>query len=482
MTDVRTIARNFLAVGGSRLLLAGLSFGFYLYLQRRWDDTALGAFVTVQALFMVTLPLPLLGLNYPLVRDFAQARRPAPQLMASAAALGLIVAALGMLLFGLVGLLLYEDFVRPALWLVGASLIPGGLAVLAETRLTAQERLPIVARVSSLETLLRTGAWIALVVLGFGLTSLFVALLATRVVAALAYLRRDELRADLAPRLVDRATVRYLLTLCPVFLAMLLLNAGVARLDFLLLGSLSGLDEVGVYSRPYKIFELLLMVPTVLATVTFPAFARHVARGERPIAELLHPLLRMLLVVGLPLALLLGVLAGPLIALLFSQLSGAELERTTLALRWLSLAPVLVAVDQSMAMLLVASHRQDLDLRVLACACTLYAVLLLVLIPRYGCVGAAAATLIAAAGQVLIRYAVVRASLRTPGIAAVAGGPLAAGAISLGALLLVRPLSPLAAPFAAAVAFVAAIAVLRVVSRKDLAALRAALQSRRGVG
>jgi O-antigen/teichoic acid export membrane protein len=481
MSGVRGIARNFLAVGGTRLLLAGLAFGFYVYLQGRWDNESLGAFALAQKLFVATLPLPLLGLSFPLVRDLAQRTRPAAALVASGTALALVVAVLGAAVLGGLGMLLWPESpeLQRALWLVGLALVPGALVLVAETRLTSQERLTVVAGVNTVESLLRTLLWLALAAAGLGLTALFVALLAMRLLAAAAFLRRPDLRAELAPARADRATTRYLLAMCPVFLAVLLLNLLLSRLDMIVLSKLSSLSEVGVYDRSYRLYELTLMIPSLLSTVLWPVVAREVGLGDRPVERLMHPLVRLLLVAGLPLAMLLAAFSEPIVGLLFSKLTGAEVARAALALRWLACAPVLIAIDQSLAMLLVASHRQDLDLRVLALSCLVYVTLLVLLVPRHGCVGAAAATLIGAGVQLIVRYTTVRLALRAPGLARVAALPLLAAAAMAATLVVVAPLAPLLAPFAALAAFVAAVAVLRVVTPAELLALRTAIASRR---
>src|SRR5262249_17437709 len=138
------------------------------------------------------------------------------------------------LLLGVIGHL-YPEGMRPAFWFVGASLVPGGLAFLGESVLVSQGRLARAAAINIGGRVARTAIWMLLVVLGFGMTALFLALAILRVLTAAAYYRGHDLRPILRVHHCQRRVVTDLLRLSPTFLSILILTAGISRLDFIML-------------------------------------------------------------------------------------------------------------------------------------------------------------------------------------------------------------------------------------------------------
>jgi O-antigen/teichoic acid export membrane protein len=380
------------------------------------------------------------------------------------------------LALGAIAVAWYPPAMRPALWLVALSLLPSAVVVTAETVLTARERLGVVATVNVAEGLARTVAWLALLEAGYGVTAMFVVLVAGRLLAVLLYARVGGLASTV--RLAERSatTVRLLLAQSPTYLGILLLAGGIQRLDFLLLGRLGDLRQVGLYSAPYKVYEVALMVPSVLSVVLFPAVSRAAEQSPQRLGELTRQICRFCVSVGLPCAVLLSFLSRPLVGTLF----GAEFVPAASVLAILAFVPVIAAVDQALTMVLLASGRQQLDLTVLAVACGCYAAMLVVLIPPYGYLGAAAATAVTAAVQVVARLLAARRVASVRGVGGVVLGPsLAAGAMALVIAGLLRAGLPLALGLAAgSVAYGVALRLVRAVTAADLRALHGALATR----
>src|SRR5262249_36218924 len=234
---------------------------------------------------------------------------------------------------------LYPESMRPSFWLVGASLVPGGLAFLGESVLVSKGLLTRVATITIGESLLRTGIWVVLVVAGFGLTTLFLALPVLRVLACIAYYRRQELRPILSIRRSQRDILSDLFRRSPTFLGILMLAAGINRLDFIMLSALGTLADVGQYSAPYKLYETALMVPSMLTLTVFPEFARVAAASQQQFNGLLRQFVRVVVTVGLPVAVVLAFVAGPLMVLLF----GSDFASAADVLVILAISPVFIA-------------------------------------------------------------------------------------------------------------------------------------------
>jgi O-antigen/teichoic acid export membrane protein len=473
MLQLPRIIRSFFSAAFMRVVSGALSFAFFVLLARGRGEIVLGEFSTVLAFFIFCQSLPLLGLHVPLVRDVAADHDSLPRLGANAALIGLLVAVPCGLALGLVGRNLYPATTHGAFWLVGASMLPTALVVVSESLLTGQERIDVVAALSVGENLLRLLLWLVVLWLHLGMTAFFAMLLLGRIAAVAGHVRWGRLAPIAHLSLIDRATLVRHAASCPTFLGILLLAAGINRLDFLLLSKLGTLRDVGLYAAAYKVYEMALMVPQLLSMALFPALARAIQRSPEASGQLLRGVFRIYLLLGLPCVLLILFTGRPVLGLLY----GATFAPAFGALRWLVAAPLLAAIDQVLTTVLFAHHRQGLDLRVLIVSCGSYALLLAVLIPRFGYEGAAAATLLVAVLQILVRYWMVRIQVGVTGLLPAFTRPLAAAAVMAVVCVLLRALPVALSVAAGLAAYAAALGALGALSLSELKGMRAAWTS-----
>jgi O-antigen/teichoic acid export membrane protein len=467
MLNLRRLRDNFVSAAAMRAGNALLSFMFFVVLARQWSEVRLGEFSTVLALFLLLYQAPLLGLHIPLIRDIAKRPERIGPLVVSGLTLGLTVALLLGVALSLVGILAYPPALHGAIWLVALSLVPCAVVVLAEAVLVAQERLTAVATANMIESVVRTLAWLALVRLGFGLTSLFACLVVTRALMGAAYLRWMHVERHVHARDLSGAQIKELVRWCPTFLGIAVLAAAITRLDFVVLSQLGSLRDVGLYSPPYRLYEVALMAPSMLALVVFPAFSRLFEQSAAAFEQAVRGTIRLCVTIGLPCAITLAFLSEPVVRVLFGETYSAAHP----VLQWLIFAPILAAVDQSMAMALLASGRQDLDLRVLATAAGFYLLALVLLVPWFGYRGAAIATFLTASVQVAARYRLVRRHLAIGSLTGAFARPAAAGAVMA---LTTAALWPLAAGFALVgglAGYVASLLLGRAVTPRELRTL-----------
>jgi O-antigen/teichoic acid export membrane protein len=159
--------------------------------------------------------------------------------------------------------------------------------------------------------------------------------------------------------------------------------------DKFLLAKLADLSAAGVYGTAYKILSAAFVPVQALLTVTYPQFFRHGRRGIRHASRFA--------VAWLPGALAYSVLAG---VILFSaapvvvRILGPGYAATVSILRWLSVLPVLKAVQFFCADSLTGADFQNLRVAVQSVVAVMNILLNVVLIPRNGWWGAVAATLV----------------------------------------------------------------------------------------
>jgi PST family polysaccharide transporter len=167
-------------------------------------------------------------------------------------------------------------------------------------------------------------------------------------------------------------------------------NAINLRADQLMLGVMRGPDEVGTYAAAARLSEVWYFVPAAIAASVFPAMVRAHA-GDRPSFDRwMGRLYDLMVALALPIAIVVSILAVPLIALLYGPAFAAS-------------APILaihvwtgpfVFLGAALSRWLIAEDRLRFSLVRHSAGAAVNIGLNLVLIPPYGGLGAAVATLI----------------------------------------------------------------------------------------
>ena len=237
----------------------------------------------------------------------------------------------------------------------------------------------------------------------------------------------------------------------------------VAKLDAVLLSLLAGAAAVGRYGTAYRLLESTFFL-TIAVLGAFAAMFTYLDRDSEPsVQTVFERSVKVELALLLPCAVGLGLLAEPVVTLLF----GSELADAAVPLRLLAPAIVCLGIVTISSSLLIARGKLGLLLRVGVVAVALNIGLNLALIPSLDDAGAAAAMLVTATllAAVLLERAVATVG-GVPWLRMLAA-PLAAGAA------MALPLALLPWPAAALVAGLAAYAgayvlVERAVSPADL--------------
>ncbi len=264
---------------------------------------------------------------------------------------------------------------------------------------------------------------------------------------------------------------RWIWMALPLASIYLLLNA-YFTIDIPLLQHFRPYREVGWYSLAYKPFEALLFIPFTLRGVVFPTLAVYAERAPYRIQEATEKLYRGLLLLGWPCTVGLALLAPGVDRLLhlYPQ-SGA-------ALQILALGIVFMFVDNTFVATLTALDRQALFARIPLAGLAFNVVANLLVIPRFGYLGASWTTVATELFLAVVGWRVVaRLGLRLP-LGRLSWRILLAGLVMGGALWPLRHLTgvPVLLPIAlGAVVYVAALVLTRALDATERRLLRRAL-------
>ncbi|MBA3342506.1 MAG: flippase [Gemmatimonadaceae bacterium] len=181
-----------------------------------------------------------------------------------------------------------------------------------------------------------------------------------------------------------------------------LLRALIVTFDILLLALLASNSDVGLYTAAYRVCLLVTTIAMATHVVFLPGLVESAAAGPERVTTVMSRSLSLTSAVIIPLVVGGIVLAEPLLAFLF----GAEYGAAAVAFQLLLASIGVLAIHGIAHNVFVAMHQTGREAVIFGAAAIVNIGLNVILIPRYGLIGAAFATL-AAETFILIANAVV---------------------------------------------------------------------------
>lgn len=210
--------------------------------------------------------------------------------------------------------------------------------------------------------------------------------------AAAAYLAWPLFRAGL-PRPELRLGLR-LFRLSGFLIVTKVLRTLLFTFDVVLMGFWLGEREVGLYTAPYRVCNMLAALSASMLFAYLPEFARASARLD-DLGDAASRSVELAWALAAPVAVGGILVAQPLLVLLF----GGDYVEGALAFQWLLVATALILVRGAFHNVFLVRDQMRTEMLIMAAAVALNVVLNVVLIPRHGLVGAAVAT---AAAEALV--------------------------------------------------------------------------------
>lgn len=389
------IVRNYLTFGGTEFLLKALSFVFMIYAARVLSVETFGALSFALAIVLLIGTLSDFGLSTLLIKKIAQVQKGGGEI---AAALVVKVGfTLGWTMLALV--YLHAAGARPAVMLFvmaagGASAI-GVYPGVVSCGLRALNRFHIDALLRLASALLYTAAGMAALKLHTGLIGLATATLLVSVVqCALAFVANSRgryLRFSGATLVQWTPYARLIAEALP-FGLLAVLSIIYFRSDMLMLQSMRGSTEVGLYAAAYKILEAVLMVPLALSMVVLPVLSEALGKGNTALAQrTVGSTVKYLAFLSVPIATILTLQSDQVIALLYPM---PAYVGSVVGLRILAWTVVAVFVSGATSTLIASSGAPSVNTWIAGFMAALNVGLNFLLIPQWGLVGAAAATVV----------------------------------------------------------------------------------------
>lgn len=460
----RRVAHNAVVLAVATLLARLGMFALGVVLARGLGVEDYGRYGLGVALAAIVVPLTDLGASPYVAREVARSREVGEAQLAALARGRLLSALVGNVLVLAAVVAVVPDGRTTAA--IALALLAGacdGLAQFAFGYYQGLERMGFQARLTTATALARATGGIVLALLTGSLMVVLVWLLAVGLVQSAVAARELVGPARRAARTPPAWRTVFAMGAVAVLVVVVL------RADTVLLGALQGEEDVGQYTAAWTLMAGLQILPWTISVALGPVFARTFAADRAAFARAWREGLRVVLVVGAPIAVVVSVLAAPAIDRLF----GAEYAPAAGALAIVVWAVPAAAMSSVATLALRGAGREDWLLRVLGAAAAANLLVNLWAIPAYGIDGAAAVNV---ATELLIVGAITGLVV-TRGIAPVphlllvrlVGALGVAGAV---AYVLRDPVPVEVAGVAAAGAYAAVALATRLVTVDELRALR----------
>jgi polysaccharide transporter, PST family len=164
-----------------------------------------------------------------------------------------------------------------------------------------------------------------------------------------------------------------------------LLGAIVNRADFLMLERMTNLREVGLFAAAYRVTNLLEMLPLMIMATVYPLMSLYAVEDPGRLRTLYRKSVLLLALAGVPLGIAVAAFAPLIMRIIF----GVQFESAATVLTVLVWASVFLYLAISGGNLLISVGRERQNLAILAVGAVVNVALNICLIPGWGALGAA---------------------------------------------------------------------------------------------
>lgn len=189
----------------------------------------------------------------------------------------------------------------------------------------------------------------------------------------------------------DLTTLGSRLRLGIPFFLLAIFNVLNAQADILLVGFFLEASDVAIYRVGVQLASIVVFATTVVSSVFAPRYAALYSKGDyQGLQQLATRCAKLLFYSALPIVIVVGWWAEEILVAVF----GSPYGDAAPALRWLLLAQLISASVGSPGFLLTMSGFENISLKIVGIAAALNIILNLFLVPSYGILGAAIATVV----------------------------------------------------------------------------------------
>jgi O-antigen/teichoic acid export membrane protein len=388
---IARVARNSVWLVAGQIVSKIFTFAYVLVLARYLGVEAFGNFNLVLSFVMVADIATDFGLTRLIIRDLARDLGRLPHYLGVLLPLkAMLIAAGYVVMISTVTLMGYRSEVTALAVLAGLGMFPLGLGTLLDAGCHARQRMQwsSLAQIALAITQAVVGGVVLLA--GGGVwAAVGVALLANCAFFGVQLWASYRLGFRMRWLFSFGAALPLLRQSLP-YAGVALLGALAMRAELLVLGWFGSAAELGIYSAAIRFYEAAAVVPVMIASASTPAMSQFHAESAERLAQLYRWTISRVLMLTVPVAIGVALLADYIVALLFAP----QYAPAASLLRQVFIAYPLAAIYIVNGSLLLASNHATRTVGMSLGIVTLQLLMAFWMIPHYGARGAANSLLI----------------------------------------------------------------------------------------
>ena len=392
MNTVQRIAKNTAALFAAQFVVSILGLILYIFIARSLGDVIFGKFSFALAFTALFAVFSDLGYNTLLIREVARDKSLASKYLSNVlcmrALLSLVIFALIVITINLMG---YPTDTKNVIYLFGIYTLVVSFSAVFKVTFRAFEKMEYEAGITIFANIIRFSLGLLVLFLGYDLIELALVFLLSGIFDFLFSFLVCE-RKFVKPKIeLDfdfwKSTIKLALPLSITGISLLIYT----RIDTVMLSAMKGDAVVGWYNAAYNLVLAFKPIPQLFMNALFPLMSSYFVSSKDSLKITSEKSFRYLLILGLPLAVVITLLADSFIPLFY----GPQFENSIIALQILAWDIFLYFLWFNGAFILVAANKQNLWVVAAVSTALINIIANLLLIPSLSYVGAAIATIVA---------------------------------------------------------------------------------------
>lgn len=387
---IQKIAWNAFLLTSSQVIARLIGLLYFVFLARSLGVEAFGIYTFTLAFLYNFIPIADFGIERLVLKDISKEPTKASLYFSQLLIPRVLLAVIAIFIALLAGIILHQSFNQIIYFLVfGLSLIPYNLTYLITAIQNAKEKMKYSAIANIAIIGVTSVLGVIFVLLGLSLLWIFLAYFLGNLIVALVFLIFSPKFGLNLKIKIDLEFWKEVIKKSWVFAVIIILAVFYLRLSVIMVGLLMSAYDVGLYGAVFKFIESSLLIPQALALVLFPVTARLFEGDKNKLLSLYRNGILSLLVLVLPFTLVFIFLSRLLIEVIYGKeylLSAPVLSVLGISLIFFFLNSLPGNIIQNSPKL-----KKFLPFAFLNFLTTL--IFCLILIPKYGIIGAAWAVL-----------------------------------------------------------------------------------------
>lgn len=459
----RRITANFLSLISSQIISRAIQLVIFVYLARFLGKESFGVFNFGLAFAFLFVIIADFGLSTLITREISRDKKSASKYLSNSITIKLLLSVIAFvsayLFLNLAG---YSEEVKTIAYIMLSFILLQSFTELHYAIFRAFERMHYDAFIKILRALTLIGMIFYLIGNGYGLLAISLAFLATEIIVLatsffITYTRFIKISFEF-----DYGFSKTLLKKSSLFCLSLVFSSLYMYIDIVMLSKMRSTAEVGIYSAAANIVIALIFIPLMYGNSIYPVLSRFYINSKKSLKIAYEKSFKYMLIIGLPVAAGIWILSDKIISLLY----GKEYASSAIVLTILSGYLFLKFINPVTGFALMSINKQRSRLFAQGSAAIINIILNFILIPLYGFVGAAIATLLTEIVFFIIYTSfIIKYGFKFKFILSFIHKPIIAGSIMITSLLFIENI--FLAVFSGMIIYFAVLYFIGIIDKED---------------